>query len=343
MLNHLRANLLLLVATVLICSVGYPFVLWAIGRAAFSDRASGSILVRNGKPVGSSLIAQPFNHDEYFQPRPSAASYNAMASSPSNLAASNYALRDRVARQLGPIVKYADGPKKGQLVAPDIEAWYQKDQIRGQKGILAQWANAHTDLATAAVKAEPLASYVAAWQKRHPEEVKKWIDAHSGPHMTVDPPKPEDMAVAFFESFGKEHPGMYPSAADHKTADGKTEKVIEPVNVGSDIQSIFFDNWLNEHRDVQLEQVPGDAVTTSGSGLDPHITLENAHWQLERVVGKWAELTGDTMENVRKKVEEAVSRNTFSPLGGLVGEPLVNVLEVNLALDATLGKSVKAK
>jgi K+-transporting ATPase c subunit len=42
-------------------------------------------------------------------------------------------------------------------------------------------------------------------------------------------------------------------------------------------------------------------------------------------------------------VEEAVSRNTFSPLGGLVGEPLVNVLEVNLALDATLGKSVKAK
>ena len=136
---------------------------------------------------------------------------------------------------------------------------------------------------------------------------------------------------------------MYPSAADHKTAEGKTEKVIEPTKVGADIQSIFFDNWLNDHRDVHLEPVPGDAVTTSGSGLDPHITLDNARWQMDRVVGKWAELTGFAAEDVRKKVEDVVNRNSFSPLGGLVGEPLVNVLEVNLALDGLFGKSVKAK
>ena len=67
----------------------------------------------DGKPVGSLLIAQPFTKDEYFQPRPSAASYDASASASSALAASNYALRDRVARMLGPIVKYQERPEGG--------------------------------------------------------------------------------------------------------------------------------------------------------------------------------------------------------------------------------------
>ena len=85
----------------------------------------------DGTPVGSQLIAQPFTKDEYFQPRPSAASYDASASASSTLAPSNYLLRDRVARTLGPIVKYRSGPKAGQLVAPDIEAWFQQDQYQG--------------------------------------------------------------------------------------------------------------------------------------------------------------------------------------------------------------------
>jgi len=59
--------------------------------------------------------------DEYSNHAHQLASYDGSASSSSALAASNYALRDRVARTLGPIVKYADGPKGGQLVAPDIE------------------------------------------------------------------------------------------------------------------------------------------------------------------------------------------------------------------------------
>jgi K+-transporting ATPase ATPase C chain len=57
--------------------------------------------------------------DEYFQPRPSAASYDASASASSTYAASNYLLRDRIARTLGPIVTYKDGPKAGQSVGPD--------------------------------------------------------------------------------------------------------------------------------------------------------------------------------------------------------------------------------
>ena len=81
MFAHLRANLWLLVLTVLLCSVLYPLVLLGIGQAIFHDKAQGSLLTNaQGNPAGSKLIAQPFTADEYFQPRPSAASYNAAAS-----------------------------------------------------------------------------------------------------------------------------------------------------------------------------------------------------------------------------------------------------------------------
>ena len=117
MIAHLRANLWLLVLTVLLCSVLYPLALLGIGQTLFHDTAQGSLLTdANGHPVGSRLIAQPFTDaqgNEYFQPRPSAASYNAAASGASNWAGSNYLLRDRVARQLGPIVKYAQRPQGG--------------------------------------------------------------------------------------------------------------------------------------------------------------------------------------------------------------------------------------
>ena len=92
-----------------ICCVIYPGVLWVIGQTFFPFQANGSIVKSaDGTPVGSLLIAQPFTKDEYFQSRPSACSYNAAASASSSLAVSNYVLRDRVARQLGPIVTYSE-------------------------------------------------------------------------------------------------------------------------------------------------------------------------------------------------------------------------------------------
>jgi len=112
MFKIISKSFLLLLFAVAICCVLYPAVLLAVGQVFFPFQANGSIVNGpDGKPVGSLLIAQPFTKDEYFQPRPSAASYDGSASSSSALAASNYALRDRVARTLGPIVKYADGPK----------------------------------------------------------------------------------------------------------------------------------------------------------------------------------------------------------------------------------------
>src|SRR5438270_884973 len=130
------------------CVVVYPLALLVIGQTVFHDKAQGSLVLdKDRKVVGSRLIAQPFTADEYFQPRPSAASYNGAASGASNWGANNYSLRDRVARQLGPIVKYQGGPKQGQPVAPDVESWFRQDRFGGKPGVVAQWAQAHPAVA----------------------------------------------------------------------------------------------------------------------------------------------------------------------------------------------------
>src|SRR5437879_5016118 len=139
MLSHLRANLLLLILTVVLGCVVYPVILLVIGQTVFHDKAEGSLILdKDGKAVGSLLIAQPFTGDGYFQPRPSAVSYNAAGPGASNWGANNYLLRDRVARIIGPIVKYRSGPRKGEFAGPDVESWFQQDQYQGNPGIVAQ-------------------------------------------------------------------------------------------------------------------------------------------------------------------------------------------------------------
>ena len=74
------------------------------------------------------------------------------------------------------------------------------------------------------------------------------------------------------------------------------------------------------------QQVPADAVTASGSGLDPHISPANASLQASRV----AKARNLPVEKVR----ELIDGNTDKPSFGIFGDAGVNVLKLNLALDA---------
>jgi K+-transporting ATPase ATPase C chain len=175
------------VFTVLL-GLAYPLAVTGIAQLAFGDQADGSLVERDGRVVGSRLIGQAFDGDEWFHSRPSAAGdgYDAMASAASNLGPTNEVLLDAVAERA---VRY-----------------------RATNGL----------------------------------------------------------------------------AAD--------------------------------------QPVPVDAVTSSGSGLDPHISVANARLQAARV----AHARGLAVQDVLALIDEHTDERAL----GFLGEAGVNVLELNLAVDA---------
>ncbi|MCF2525045.1 K(+)-transporting ATPase subunit C [Bradyrhizobium sp. G127] len=198
MLKEIRPALVILIGLTLLTGLAYPLTMTGVAGALFPTQAQGSLIVRDGTVVGSSLIGQEFKDDKYFHGRPSVttaadpndatktvpAPYNAANSSGSNLGPTSKALSDRMT---------------------------------------------------------------------------------------------EDVA-----KLKAENPSM---------------------------------------------PVPADLVTSTGSGLDPHISPEGALFQVPRV----AKARSLPEDSVRKLVND----NVEGRFAGLLGEPRVNVLALNLALDRT--------
>ncbi|KFG01918.1 potassium-transporting ATPase subunit C [Streptomyces scabiei] len=94
--------------------------------------------------------------------------------------------------------------------------------------------------------------------------------------------------------------------------------------------AVVKDNSTADHK-VKPSEVPADAVTSSGSGLDPDISPAYADLQVHRV----AEQNGLSADQVQKLVDDHTQSRTL----GFIGEPRVNVLELNIALKGLLAKS----
>lgn len=188
MYKSLKNALLLLIMLTVITGVFYPLVITGIAQLIFPRQANGSLIVRDGQVIGSSLLAQNFTRPEYFHPRPSAAGqdgYDAAGSAATNL-----------------------GPTSQKLM----------------------------------------------------DSLKKTAD-------------------------------------DYRQENNLSDEVV----------------------------LPSDAVTSSGSGLDPEISLPNAYMQIARV----AEARGVSTDKIRNIVDEYAD----SSILGIPGEERVNVLLLNLSLD----------
>src|SRR5262249_18701497 len=170
-----------------------------------------------------------------------------------------------------------------------------------------------------------------------------------------------DLAEFFFPSFARTNPGKWPVAKEKQTADGKPErdengkpvKEIKLLSEDDDLRAAFFEVWYQKTK-PELEPVPADMVLASGSGLDPHITLRNANYQAPGVIEERAKarvrdahpmLSPEQVDMEAKKIEPAVEKlvrdligkHSFTPMWGIAaGDPLVNVLELNRALDAAM-------
>ncbi|MEP6885993.1 MAG: potassium-transporting ATPase subunit KdpC [Gammaproteobacteria bacterium] len=121
MTTMLRPLLVLFALLTLLTGIVYPLAVTGIGRLAFADQVSGSLVMRDGKVVGSSLIGQSFQDPKYFWGRISATSpmpNNAAASSGSNLGPTNPALIDAVRGRIDAL-KHAD-PQNALPIPVDL-------------------------------------------------------------------------------------------------------------------------------------------------------------------------------------------------------------------------------
>jgi potassium-transporting ATPase KdpC subunit len=254
MRRQLLTGLLMTIALTVLLGLVYPFVMTGIAQLAFHDRANGSLVKVDGKVVGSSLIGQNFALKDgspdprYFQPRPSAAGYDALASQGSNNGPTN-------ANQIGNVPGVAIDTSTGK----------------------------------------PLTS---------------------NPYAT--PSDPYCVPVPASDKAGNAITDNAGNAVYEKNRDGTY--VCDPNTVPQRVLAYRAVNDLPANT-----KVPVDAVTASGSGLDPDISVANARLQAARVA------------RARKlsvaQVLDLVDQHTDKRQLGFLGETTVNVLDLNLALD----------
>jgi K+-transporting ATPase ATPase C chain len=160
----LRPAITLLVLMTLMTGIGYPLVVTAVAKILFPGQAAGSLIVKDGKPVGSHLIGQAFSDPKYFWSRPSATSPqpdNGLSSGGSNLGPLNPALTDAVKARIAAL-RAAD-PTNHAPVPVDL--------------VTASASGLDPDISPAAAYYQ--AARIARIRRLSPDAVRALISAHT--------------------------------------------------------------------------------------------------------------------------------------------------------------------
>lgn len=144
----MKAALRLFLWMVLLTGIAYPLLITLIAFSAFKHQSEGGFVNVDGKLVGARLIAQKFESEKYFWPRPSSTSYNPLPSGGSNLGPTSAALKKAVEERKSALSKAhsSDIPREllfasGSGLDPHISlqaAYYQVDRIAKARGLDAQ-------------------------------------------------------------------------------------------------------------------------------------------------------------------------------------------------------------
>jgi len=105
MKKNLVTAVLMTIATTVLLGIAYPMVVTGLAQVLFRDQANGQLILKDGKVLGSRIIAQSFTAPEYFHPRPSAVSYDPTNSNGSQLGPTNQKLIDRVSASVAELQK----------------------------------------------------------------------------------------------------------------------------------------------------------------------------------------------------------------------------------------------
>ncbi|HZE15225.1 MAG TPA: potassium-transporting ATPase subunit C [Mycobacterium sp.] len=296
--QHWAALRALLVLTV-ITGIAYPLVVWGIAQLpGLHNKAEGSIVKIAGQQVGSKLIGQSFTDKDgnplpqYFQSRPSAAGagYDPTASGGSNLGPESIVDIPADPAKLAAGADPAAAGYKASLLTQVCSRSVAIGRLEGVDGSRPFCTGGGVGAVLSVIGPRDSTGNV-----RHPTQVVSVHEPCSRP------------AGAPAEVFRPIYEGVRVQCAQYG----------QDYSIG---QIVPIRGVAPEH-----PAVPADAVTASGSGLDPNISTAYADIQAARV----ARARGISVAQVR----DAVRDNQHGRLLGFVGEPVVNVLQLNMELD----------